>query len=80
LRTAASGSIAGIEETSVRAPAKLEQMHPARLRHRASAFHSYCAADSLGGPLVDPDVLTVIANGCRNHERLRSFLICGGCP
>ena len=31
LRTAASGSIAGIEETSVRALAKLEQVLPARL-------------------------------------------------
>src|SRR6185437_12226344 len=41
LRTAASGSIAGIEETSVRALAKLQQVLPARLRHRVSAFQAY---------------------------------------
>src|SRR5579875_2856689 len=37
LRTAASGTIAGIEETSVRALAKLEQVLPGRLRRRESA-------------------------------------------
>ena len=40
LRTAASGSIAGIEETSLRALAKLQQMLPSRLRRRVSAFGS----------------------------------------
>src|SRR5262249_53024296 len=38
LRTAASGSVAGIEETSVRALAKLQQVLPSRLRRPASAF------------------------------------------
>src|SRR5512132_2548884 len=38
LRTAASGSVAGIEETSVRALAKLEQVLPSRLRHRVNAL------------------------------------------
>src|SRR5919108_2872298 len=37
LRTAAGGSIAGIEETSVRALAKLEQVLPSRLRSRVSS-------------------------------------------
>ena len=37
LRTAASGTIAGIEEASVRALAKLQQVLPSRLRHRVSA-------------------------------------------
>ena len=40
LRTAASGTVAGIEEASVRALAKLEQVLPARLRHRVNALHS----------------------------------------
>ena len=43
LRTAASGSVAGIEETSVRALAKLQQMLPSRLRHRVSAFRPHGA-------------------------------------
>ena len=71
LRTAASGSVAGIEETSVRALAKLQQMLPARLRHRVSAFQAYALPAPAGGPRVDPDVLTMIASACRDHERLR---------
>jgi predicted DNA-binding transcriptional regulator YafY len=71
LCTAASGSIAGIEETSVRALAKLQQMLPSRLRHRVSAFQSYTLPMPSPGPRVDPDVLTVIAIACRDHERIR---------
>ncbi len=40
LRTAAGGTVAGIEETSVRALAKLEQVLPARLRHRVNALQA----------------------------------------
>src|SRR5499425_2968936 len=71
LRTAASGSVAGIEETSVRALAKLQQVLPARLRHRVSAFQSHALPAPSHDPQVDPDVLTVIASACRDHERLR---------
>src|SRR5579883_2648111 len=41
LRTAASGTVSGIEEASVRALAKLEQVLPARLRKRVSSLHSF---------------------------------------
>ncbi len=41
LRTAASGSVTGIEEASVRALLKLEQVLPPRLRHRVAALHGY---------------------------------------
>ncbi|MEV5569698.1 WYL domain-containing protein [Spirillospora sp. NPDC052269] len=71
LRTAANGSIAGIEETSVRALAKLQQVLPSRLRHQVSALQSYALPVPSRGPQVDPDVLTVIASACRDHERLR---------
>jgi predicted DNA-binding transcriptional regulator YafY len=71
LRTAAAGSIAGIEETSVRALAKLQQVLPSRLRHRVSAFESYALTMPARGPRVHPQVLTVIASACRDHERLR---------
>jgi len=71
LRTAASGSVAGIEETSVRALAKLQQILPSRLRHRVGAFRSYALPMPSRGPQVDMDVLTVIAGACRDHERLR---------
>ena len=38
LRTAARASVTGIEETSVRALVKLEQVLPAHLRRRVSAL------------------------------------------
>src|SRR5215470_968407 len=71
LRIAASGSIAGIEETSVRALAKLQQVLPSRLRRRVSVFQASALPVPSRGPQVDPDVLTVIASACRDHERLR---------
>ncbi|MBB5786567.1 helix-turn-helix transcriptional regulator [Jiangella mangrovi] len=71
LRTAAGGSVTGIEETSVRALAKLEQVLPARLRHRVAALSSATVPLPAGGPTVEPDVLTAIAATVRDHERLR---------
>ena len=71
LRTAASGSVAGIEETSARALAKLQQLLPSRLRHRVSAFGSHALPMPAPGPQVDMDVLTLIAGACRDHEQLR---------
>src|SRR5881397_2052652 len=41
LRTAAGGSVAGIEETSVRALAKLEQVLPSRLRRKVNALQTF---------------------------------------
>jgi predicted DNA-binding transcriptional regulator YafY len=71
LRTAASGSVAGIEETSLRALAKLHQVLPSRLRHRVAAVESATVAVPFQGPRVDADVLTVVSLACRDHERLR---------
>ncbi|MFB9323127.1 helix-turn-helix transcriptional regulator [Cryptosporangium minutisporangium] len=71
LRTAAGGSVAGIEETSVRALAKVHQVLPARLRHRAAAFREFALPMPVSGPRVDSAVLTTIAGACRDHERLR---------
>ena len=50
LRTAAGGSITGIEETSVRALAKLEQVLPSRLRHRINALQSVTVPMANTGP------------------------------
>ncbi|MGH3645784.1 MAG: helix-turn-helix transcriptional regulator [Micromonosporaceae bacterium] len=71
LRTAAGGTVTGIEETSVRALAKLEQVLPSRLRHRVRSLGDYTVPMPGGGPTVDADVLTAIAAACRDHERLR---------
>ncbi len=71
LRAAASGSVAGLEETALRALAKLQQVLPSRLRRRVSAFQAYALPVPSRDPQVDPDVLTLIAGACRDHERLR---------
>jgi predicted DNA-binding transcriptional regulator YafY len=71
LRAAANGSVAGIEETSVRALVKLQQVLPLRLRRKVSAFQSSALPVPSRGPQADPDVLTLIASACRDHERLR---------
>ena len=71
LRTAASGPISGIEESSVRALAKLQQVLPSRVRHRVAALQSYTLAMPSRDHQVDPDVLTVIVSACRDHEQLR---------
>ena len=72
LRTAAGGAVAGIEEASLRALGKLEQVLPSRLRSRVSALQSVITpVPGVAGPVVDPDVLTAIAAACRARERLR---------
>jgi predicted DNA-binding transcriptional regulator YafY len=71
LRTAASGSVAGIQETSVRALVKLEQVLPSRLRHQVNALWTSTVPVPGDGPTVDAEVLTAIAGACRDHQRLR---------
>jgi predicted DNA-binding transcriptional regulator YafY len=71
LRTAAAGGIAGIEETSVRALTKLEQVLPGRLRRRVSALSAATSAFGVEGPRIDPEVLASLAGACRDQMRLR---------
>jgi predicted DNA-binding transcriptional regulator YafY len=71
LRTAARASVTGIEETSVRALVKLEQVLPAHVRRRVQALQSATQTLPAGGPTVDPQLLTVIATACRDSECLR---------
>jgi predicted DNA-binding transcriptional regulator YafY len=71
LRTAARASVTGIEETSVRALVKLEQVLPAHLRRRVQALGATTMSLPAAGPTVDPQCLTVLAGGCRDHECVR---------
>ncbi|MBV9606845.1 MAG: YafY family transcriptional regulator [Solirubrobacterales bacterium] len=71
LRTAAAGGIAGIEETSVRALSKLEQVLPGRLRRRVSALSDATSAFGVEGPRIDAEVLATLAGACRDYARLR---------
>ncbi|MDE3076373.1 MAG: YafY family transcriptional regulator, partial [Chloroflexota bacterium] len=72
LRTAASGSVAGIEEASVRALAKLEQMLPVELRRRVHAVQSYTVPLTVTtAAAVEPSLLAAIAAACRDTDRLK---------
>jgi predicted DNA-binding transcriptional regulator YafY len=76
LRSAAAGAIAGIagiEETALRALAKLEQVLPARLRRRVDALRAATVTvpPQDVAPTVDAGLLTLLAGACRDHERLR---------
>ncbi|MET7900190.1 YafY family protein [Streptomyces sp. NPDC005355] len=73
LRTAAGQTIEGIEEASVRALAKLEQVLPSRLRHRVGALSAATVPlpPAGEGPTVDPGRLTALAAAAAGHERLR---------
>ena len=71
LRTAAGGTVTGIEETSLRALAKLERLLPSRLRRRVAAVQAFTLDVGGGGPTVDAAVLALLAGACRDAERLR---------
>lgn len=73
VRTVAQGAMAGAEEVSLRALAKLEQVLPSRLRRRVRALQQYTApvpADR-PSPAVDTEALMTLTAACRDHERLR---------
>lgn len=71
LRTAASGTVTGIAEASVRALTKVQQVLPARLRRRIAALHSSIEPLPYAGPAVDAEALALIAGACRDCEKLR---------
>lgn len=68
LRSAAAGSIAGIEEATVRALAKLEQVLPARLRKKVQALNAAVTSLQFTGPVVNAQVLAALAAAHRAHE------------
>lgn len=70
LRVAAAGPVKGLEEASVRALGKLEQVLPQRLRRRVSALHSVSVRLGDAGPSFDAAALAVLANACRDSETL----------
>lgn len=69
LATTADGSVAGLEDSAIRALAKLEHVLPARLRPRLAAVGSATAAvPHRDAPRVDPSVLATLASCCRDQE------------
>ncbi|WP_327121233.1 YafY family transcriptional regulator [Nocardia sp. NBC_01730] len=71
LRAAAGIAVAGIEEASVRALAKLEQVLPAKLRRKVRVFGTALSTPTADGPAVDPEVLATLATTVTNRERVR---------
>jgi predicted DNA-binding transcriptional regulator YafY len=71
LRTAAGHAVAGIEEASVRALAKLQQVLPSRLRYRVGALGNATVPLAGYGPSVDPETLTTLSAAIASTERVR---------
>lgn len=72
LRASAGLAVQGIEEASVRALTKLEQVLPSRLRRRVAALGR--ATEPMFQPAearVDPENLAVLAAAVANRERVR---------
>ncbi|MFW3172509.1 helix-turn-helix transcriptional regulator [Geodermatophilus sp. CPCC 206100] len=72
LQAATQSAIAGTAESSVRALTKVVQVLPPRLRRRADALRAVTepAGWRDGGTPIDPEVLTAVAQACRDTERL----------
>ncbi|MEV5280042.1 transcriptional regulator [Streptomyces sp. NPDC051994] len=81
LRAGAGHAVDGVDEASVRALAKLEQVLPSRLRHRVASLQA--ATMPLAGPWrgdgasVDPHTLTTLASAVTGQERLRFSYVSG---
>ena len=71
LRLAAGGSVEGVEEASVRALTKIEQILPGRLARRVAALQSVIVVPARMESAVDARMLSVIAGACRDLEMLR---------
>jgi predicted DNA-binding transcriptional regulator YafY len=72
LQSAASGAIAGMEDSSVQALTKVIGLMPPRLRRQMDAIRSQ--TDNLpwrGGPELDPTLLTTLAQACRDSEPVK---------
>ena len=73
LRAAAGAAVGGIEDTSVRALAKIEQLLPHHLRRRVSALDANVVSlrrAHRDREVVDAGALSVLASGCRDHEQV----------
>lgn len=71
LRTSARGGVSGLEEASVRALMKLEQVLPPRLRGRVAALHGFVLPLESRGPTVDAERLSLLASACRDYLGIR---------
>ncbi len=72
LRAGAGHALEGVDEASVRALAKLEQVLPSRLRHRVATLQAATTPLTSGdGASNAPETLTLMASTVAGQERLR---------
>jgi predicted DNA-binding transcriptional regulator YafY len=71
LRYAVTGAIEGVEEASMRALSKIDQILPPRLGRRVAALQTVVVMPPRAGSPVDARTLSVIASACRDHEALK---------
>jgi predicted DNA-binding transcriptional regulator YafY len=71
LRGAAAGWLTGIEEASLRALSKIEQILPSRLRHRVDTVQNAIMLLPGDCPVVDAALLVGLAGACRGNEGVR---------
>jgi predicted DNA-binding transcriptional regulator YafY len=72
LRSATLSGVAGIEETALRALTKLEQVLPARPRHRVQTLQAAIVHMVGSGPDTAVDVLLAVASAVRDSQQLRA--------
>ncbi|WP_380169659.1 helix-turn-helix transcriptional regulator [Jannaschia sp. R86511] len=72
LRGAAMSGLGGVDETAVRALAKLEQVLPSRLRHRVADVHAAVVPMPGRGPTADVEVLLAVTSAVRDRTSLRA--------
>ena len=69
LQSSAAGGTPGMEEIAVQALSKMIALMPSRLRRQMDALRSQTERlPWSGGPTVDPTLLTVLAQACRDDE------------
>jgi predicted DNA-binding transcriptional regulator YafY len=73
----AATGVAGVEASSARALAKLEQVLPHRLTRKVAALNAATSrgpentTTNVGDPEVHPDVLSAVADAIRDHQQIR---------
>ncbi|MCG8927155.1 YafY family protein [Lentzea sp. CC55] len=64
--------VTGLQEVSLRALLKLEQVLPSRLRHRVAALDQVeSVPHDHPAPALDPELLSTLAAACRDSDTLR---------
>lgn len=71
LRAATTIGLAGVDDAALRALAKLDQVMPQRLVHRARTVADAVSTPPARGPQLDPEVLTAVAAAIRDHQQVR---------